>query len=340
MPTLAMDFYGIIRSEESTVAFLNEKGLLPEVENTAVCHKCGGEMKLYMKKERGKERAVLRCRRKGCQTSRSPRQGNRFFHFTDRHGRLNSGLTLAQILEITFFWCLQIPQQTARLLTGRGDHTLCDWYNLCRDVPVAMFAKRGKMGGEGRVIQIDECLLRGKRKFNRGRYLGRDEPALELEEDEIEEEDIFTPRNYGTRIEGPWVFGMCEKQQDGVLEARYFVVNRRDRETLLPIILNDVEKKSILHSDEWRAYRTLDQHGYTHKTVNHSEFFVDPESGAHTQRIETLWAPLKHKIVRSMRGTSPELLPSYLAEAWWRLRHRQDDLFNVFLEDLKTAYVD
>lgn len=337
----AMDFYRIIQSEEATVQFLKSKSLLPEMEEDSVCNKCGGPVKLYIKKDRGKERAVLRCRKKNCQTSRTLRKGNRFFHYIDKNGRINSGLSLPQILEITFFWCLQVSQQTVRMLTGRGDHTLSDWYNLCRDVPVAMFKNRGKMGGEGKLLQMDECLLRGKRKFNRGRYRGADEPAEELSDDEIDDEDIFTPRNYGKRIEGPWVFGICEKDEStGVIEARYFVVLKRDRETLFDIILNEVEKKSTIHSDEWRAYRTLDQHGYIHETVNHSQFFVDPDTGAHTQRIESLWGPLKQKIVRNMRGTSDDLLPSYLAEAWWRLRHRHEDLLNVFLEDLKAVYVD
>lgn len=59
------------------------------------------------------------------------------------------------------------------------------------------------MGGPGAIIQINDCLLRGKQKYNRGRYLGRDEPAEELDEDDIDGEDIFTARNYGIRIEGP-----------------------------------------------------------------------------------------------------------------------------------------
>lgn len=297
-------------------------------------------MKITTRKERGKQRRALRCTKRGCQTFRSIRTGNKFFHFTDAQGRLNSGLSLGQILELVYLWCLQMPQSTVRVLTGRGSHTIVDWYSLCRDVPAELFKKRTKMGGPGVVVQIDECLLRGKRKFNRGRYLGRDEPAEELDEDDIDEEDIFTPRNYGTRLEGPWVFGLCEKRNVGVIEARYFVVLRRDRETLIPIIQNEVESKSIIHSDEWRAYHSLNTLGYTHETVNHSEFFIDPSTGAHTQRIESLWGGLKQKIVRNMRGTTPELLPSYLIEAWWRLRNKQDDTFLAFLRDLRLAYAE
>jgi len=35
---------------------------------------------------------------------------------------------------------------------------------------------------------------------------------------------------------GPWVFGICWKQPDLLLERRFFIVEKRDRETLLQII--------------------------------------------------------------------------------------------------------
>lgn len=46
--------------------------------------------------------------------------------------------------------------------------------NLCRDIPIAAFEKRRKMGGTNTIVQVDESLMRGKRKYNRGRILGAD----------------------------------------------------------------------------------------------------------------------------------------------------------------------
>ncbi|KAL4097987.1 hypothetical protein QTP88_022665 [Uroleucon formosanum] len=40
-------------------------------EENILCNKCDSEMKYYIKKERGKERKLLRCKRKGCQTTQS-----------------------------------------------------------------------------------------------------------------------------------------------------------------------------------------------------------------------------------------------------------------------------
>jgi len=43
--------------------------------------------------------------------------------------------------------------------------------NLCRDIPVAAFEIRRKVVGTNTIVQVDESLMRGKRKYNRGRLL-------------------------------------------------------------------------------------------------------------------------------------------------------------------------
>ena len=58
---------------------------------------------------------------------------------------------------------------------------------------------------------------------------------------------------------------------------------------MIPLILKHVHPGTIIHTDCWKAYSKLVEHGYVHGTVNHSENFVDPESGAHTQSIESNW---------------------------------------------------
>ncbi|KAF0766503.1 DDE Tnp IS1595 domain-containing protein, partial [Aphis craccivora] len=72
-------------------------------------------------------------------------------------------------------------------------------------------------------------------------------------------------------------------------ERRFFIIEKRDRHTLLPIIEREVEISTTIYSNQWRAYSSLNDHGFIHQTVNYSENFVDPNTGTHTQTIESLW---------------------------------------------------
>jgi hypothetical protein len=85
---------------------------------------------------------------------------------------------------------------------------------------------------------------------------------------------IRLKKNYGTRIQGPWIFGMCCKNVDGVIERRFFKVEKKDKATLLPKIQNEIELRSIIYSDQWQAYSTLKDIGYHHETVNNSDFLL------------------------------------------------------------------
>jgi len=106
-------------------------------------------------------------------------------------------------------------------------------------------------------------------------------------------------------------------------------VEKRDKATLLPIIQNEIELRSIIYSDQWRAYSTLKDIGYHHETVNHSKFFVDPTTGAQTQTIECIWRHVKTKYEIKTQGATGE----------WRCSvNNQHDLLEVFWNDIKIAY--
>ncbi|OQS53844.1 hypothetical protein EHP00_1500 [Ecytonucleospora hepatopenaei] len=77
-------------------------------------------------------------------------------------------------------------------------------------------------------------------------------------------------------------------------------VKARIFNTLEALIKRHVAPKTITFIDQWKGYSYLSKY-YTHKTVNHSKLFVNPENGVHTNTIEGNWAPIKQNIYKNWR---------------------------------------
>lgn len=330
---LLKDFYvNVASSETKCVAFLREHVLLGDADAHEPCTKCGSEMMEKRRKDRqGNFVPILRCPKRGCQTHRSVRSGNRFFHYIDLNGKMNCKLTLCEIMELVFLFVHEIPMTTAVQLTGRASNTVTDWYSMCREVCSSVIAKRQQMIGTfDNPIQIDEARFAGRRKYNRGRMLAGDAPASSEDDDA----DVANNRNHGARVDGPWVFGLKRGN-----DCRYFYVLRRDKNTLLPIIKQHCAPGSTIHSDEWAAYRCLTSEGFDHETVNHQENYVDPFTGAHTQGVERSWLDSKISILKKKRGVPIPMLQGHLDHFCWKMWRKDDpDLFISFLEDIRTTY--
>ena len=135
------------------------------------------------------------------------------------------------------------------------------------------------IGGPGAEVEIDESKF-GKRKYNRGRM-----------------------------VDGHWVFGGMER----VTEECFLVeVEHRDAATLLPLIQQYIRPGSVVYSDEWSAYNQLaTTTGCQHLTVNHSLHFIDPNTGAHTQGVESMWSSCK-RMLREERAMHSRLHDTYL----------------------------
>jgi hypothetical protein len=92
---------------------------------------------------------------------------------------------------------------------------------------------------------------------------------------------------------------------------------------------------------QWRAYtQVATVPGVAgHATVNHSVNFVDPQTGIHTQHIESYWNQVKVKLKR-MRGCATHQIDSYLSEFMWRERHglTPEDAWNNILRDIAIRY--
>ncbi len=54
--------------------------------------------------------------------------------------------------------------------------------------------------------------------------------------------------------------------------------------------------------------------------MNHSENFVDPNTGAHTQKLEGVWGHIMNFLGNHKKPTN-KLYESHMAEQWWRRLH-------------------
>ena len=115
-------------------------------------------------------------------------------------------------------------------------------------------------------------------------------------------------------------------------------VEDRSATTLLPIIRNHVRQGSIIHTDLWRGYSRLqDELGNLHFTVNHSQTFVDEETGAHTNTIEGSWNGLK--ICISPRNRVRNGIEQHIASYKWFKTHKSDR-WNALLDVLRDVHYD
>ena len=96
------------------------------------------------------------------------------------------------------------------------------------------------------------------------------------------------------------------------------IVKNRTKETLLEHIQMYVKPGTVIITDCWAAYKDLkDLEGmdYTHYTVNHSDTYVDPVTGAHTNTIEGTWAHCKRACPKI--GLRSSFLDGYICRFIW-----------------------
>ncbi|ETV88692.1 hypothetical protein H257_00214 [Aphanomyces astaci] len=104
----------------------------------------------------------------------------------------------------------------------------------------------------------------------------------------------------------------------------------RTKPTLSHLIKKHIAPGTHIISDKFGSYISsnerhtlvnntlLANQDYYHDWVNHSENFVNPQNGAHTQSIEGVWEIRIERFAKAMRGMHRPHLPLYLDEYLWR----------------------
>ena len=282
--------YKILTDHNGCIAWCKEHNLLA---SSVKCPRAGCSNALsWTVRSSSRDGYEWRCSKRGYNGMASIRQNSWFS---------GSKLSIEKILALTYAWAHKFSASQAVHETSLDDETtstetVVDWYNYCREVCAdrIMNHHAGPIGGPGTTVEIDESKF-GKMKYHRGRP-----------------------------IEGKWVFGgICRETKACFLVP----VECRDRDTLLPIIRAHILPGTRIMSDLWKAYDCLKNEGYDHLTVNHSLNFVDPDTGAHTQRIENTWWGVKRSLPRT--GTSKELFYGYLQEYMWCQQYGEDPFGNI-----------
>jgi transposase-like protein len=137
----------------------------------------------------------------------------------------------------------------------------------------------------------------------------------------------------GTADKTP-VFGAVERKGKVVAVK----VPNVDRVTLMPQIIKNVTPNATIYTDEMGAYTPLNEIGYNHQIVNHSEH-VYARGIIHTNTIEGFWSLVKRGIGGVYHSVSPKYLQSYVDEYSFRYNHRGDEtpMFQTFLNQVSKA---
>ena len=152
---------------------------------------------------------------------------------------------------------------------------------------------------------------------------------------EVDETYVGGKRSDGKRGRGApgktVVMGMLERGGDVMAK----VVPDVKKHTLQPIVTENVEQGSTVHTDELRSYNGLSKAGYQHRTVNHGiGQYVD--KGSHVNGIEGFWSRLKLSIRGTHVHVSGKHLEKYLKEFEFRYNYRKNPelMFPTLLRSL------
>ena len=124
-------------------------------------------------------------------------------------------------------------------ISQKNNTSIVKWYKFCREVVTEWFwdpENTPKLGGFGKIVEMDESYFPGKPKYNRGRRLGEDS-ATSWKNDE------------------KWVFGLTERDSLDAITVQG--PSGRSRKDLLPHIQAHCLPGTIFCSDGWKAYNKL-----------------------------------------------------------------------------------
>ena len=129
------------------------------------------------------------------------------------------------------------------------------------------------------------------------------------------------------------------KQRDGMIQTQ--VVPDAKMDTLQEVVLNRVQRGTIISTDEFKSYNLLTEEGYTHGRVNHSKkeyARTDEKLGVvvSTNSVESFWNLFKNSVRSTHIHVSKKHMARYLGEFTFRSNHRAME--NAMFDLLVAAF--
>ena len=175
----------------------------------------------------------------------------------------------------------------------------------------------------GNIVEIDEAGVGGQSYYKHSDKKTKNEDGATISGKTtvigmLERTEFTITERPHKVIEGAIV---KEKNITKASTIKALVTTDRQKETIIPIIYENVKLDSVVMTDEYIAYANLDKH-FEHYTVNHSaKEFVN--GMAHTNGIENFWSHLKRGIDGIYHSISKEHLQSYVDEFVLRFNTRK-----------------
>ncbi|KAG0434290.1 hypothetical protein DMUE_5241 [Dictyocoela muelleri] len=233
---------------------------------------------------------IYRCRKKNCR-----------FQFSSLNSILliNRKTSPDEIFTIIFYWLNNINISIISIFTQISEKSVRKTIWLFTSIYREKFDSESfKLGGIDVIVECDESKF-GKKKKNKGKI-----------------------------IDGVWVFGMVERSNSRKIYLSKIKTKKSNE--LLPIIYKKAFYGTSLYTDCFQSYCSIDNSIYYHENVNHSENFVDPFTGVHTQTIEANWSAIKRNTPKEAR--CEDKIDIYLVR-FMVIRNFGDQLYNQILMD-------
>lgn len=171
------------------------------------------------------------------------------------------------------------------------------WFMAHRIREAMRELKPGPLGGQNKVVEVDETYIGGKesnkhasKRLRQGRGAVGKEPVVALVE------------------------------RDG--RVRGFHVASVNSKTLRPLIVRNASRKSYLMTDESTVYPKIGDEFAGHGTVNHSIEEYVRGNFWHTNTVENYFSILKRGLIGVYQHVSPKHLKRYVGEFDFRYNNR------------------